>query len=272
MRPPRSRQRRATVWFLSVAALCTGLLVSPAQAAPAPGSTVPLGVPTGGGSLSLPLASGPPGATPTGCDPADNPRQNTSGTFCINGSELASRGYNRCLTEQVPLSPNVYSRNRCYGQSSTNDYVESIAQARLVQRLDTQWQSGDTISQRIQWETRIGGSALQSLTGLTYSDIEAQLGSLDYFKGKFNGTVPGMRVDVLTVGGDHNSPKSNPVGILEVKLQTNGGEPAAAAQAAAYSAALRLAGWANTAPGDVSTYRDTFHVSRQCPDGTCQAR
>ena len=62
--------------------------------------------------------------------------------------------------------PNVYLPNECYGANSKNDYFESIAQARLVQRLD-QFRGDDptdnpgVISGRLQWEVRLTPLVLQ---------------------------------------------------------------------------------------------------------------
>ena len=98
---------------------------------------------------------------------------NGSGLRCINGTDRRSRGYNRCLSQSGGLVPNAYPPNGCYGLSSPNDYIESIAQARLVQRLDSfrgdgdpDAETGGVISSRLQWEVRLTPVALQYMSGL----------------------------------------------------------------------------------------------------------
>jgi hypothetical protein len=150
---------------------------------------------------------------------------------------MSTRGYNKCLQFGTPLVPNVYLPNQCYGQSSQNDYIESIAQARLVQRLDNAWTPDEVISRGIQWEASIGGAGLASMTGLSSSALLAKLKLMDYFSDRSK--LPAMRVDVLMVGPAPQSPSTNPVGIIELKDDRNGGAAAAAAQAAGYEGALR---------------------------------
>jgi hypothetical protein len=87
---------------------------------------------------------------------------------------MFTRGYNKCLDPGKALAPNVYLPNQCYGQSSKNDYIESIAQARLVQTLDNAWIPGQAISRGIQWEANFSGPALASMTGLSRSALWAK--------------------------------------------------------------------------------------------------
>jgi hypothetical protein len=80
--------------------------------------------------------------------------------------------------------------------------------------------------------------------------------------------MPGMRLDVLLVGPNPETPAANPIGVLEVKGTWRGGAAAATAEAATqasgYVAALHLAGWSNTSARDTTGYLDTFRVAYRC--------
>jgi hypothetical protein len=237
-------------------------------------------------SATADATSLPPGAT-SSCTPEPDEDHNGSHRRCVNGSYLWTRGYNRCLSTQRPRDPNVYLPNECYGPRSRNDYIESIAQARLVQRLDKAWQPTLPISRGIQWEVRVGGAYLNNMSGLSNADLLTKLQQNPFFADRT--VMPGMRLDVLLVGPNPETPAANPIGVLEVKGTWRAGAAAATAEAATqasgYVAALRLAGWSNTSARDTTGYlgqvpsglpvRHSSDLRRLCGDRNaagCRAR
>ena len=182
-------------------------------------------------------------AMPRTC-PEDFAEQgNLQGSRCINGVQVVSRGTISGPCFAVVLLP-VIPRGLC---SDTNiRQAERIAQARLIKRMSIE--DGELlggISPQTQWEAKV----------VTNTGAANVLGEPDVFHYQLNAT----------------NPATNPVDVWEVKLDSNGGVPAARIQLNNYVTAFATEfGWRAARPGITqAAYVDEFEVEGylKCPDG-----
>ncbi|WP_344859283.1 VWD domain-containing protein, partial [Cellulomonas soli] len=236
-------------------------LISPAVASATPT------LPTAPSSAS---SETPPGAVST-C-PELPETTNQPGMRCINGSWIRSRGFNTCLSDAYKklLSFNVYLSNECYGASSSNDYFESIAEARLVRWLNFASDPSGTgvVHGRIQWEMRLPSKVLEKMSGLSADGLRNLLatdaGAIGEDGAPLKTFTVGYRPDVALIGADTSAPASNDVQVIELKGSWNGGEAAAEVQTLTYVMAMKAAGWSGARAADLTGYADNFRVVYKC--------
>ncbi|MFC0644167.1 VWD domain-containing protein, partial [Cellulomonas phragmiteti] len=193
------------------------------------------------------------------CDPADEDR-NSRDLRCLNGSQLRTRGYNHCLTNRDPGFNGIYYPNQCYGLGSSNEYIESIAHARLVQRMNL---LQGAVNPGVGVRGGAVDAAARQASGVVTSRIQWEV-NLTRLPG---GAAVG-RPDVVVQGGGWSNPVTNSVQVIEVKGDWNGGTAAATTQVGTYVATMRSAGWAGAVAPDTSWYVDQFRVVYECRKGT----
>lgn len=192
------------------------------------------------------------GATANVCDPSPEfTNLRTSSARCINGTLVRSRGYNGCLMSKRGPERMVYQRNECYGnEGSENTYIESIAQARLVQ-----WYNYD-LADRYPGEgvdpyedgdpAKREEAEVNQWSGVVTSAIQWELRTT-----RADGAgdvVAGGRADVVMVDEDWEHPDTNLVEVIEIKQGEEGSSAIGQAfeQADGYVTAMQLnLGWSN---------------------------
>ncbi|WP_197030113.1 VWD domain-containing protein, partial [Cellulomonas sp. URHE0023] len=224
---------------------------------------------------------------------------NSRATRCINGSLLRSRGFNYCLYATFPPKPavpltygvppklGVYLPNECQGRNSDKDYIESIAQARLVQTMNLLLAAGNpglgvsttatrsalenqaagVVSSRIQWEVSLTPLRLATMTGLTGDSLRnAILDNLaeETTQEQKDSVTVGFRPDIVVAGRFSQAPGTNPMDVIELKKDTNGTVAEAKFQVDTYVAAMKAAGWGGAKAANVSWYTDEFRVVEKC--------
>ncbi|MDR2374133.1 MAG: hypothetical protein LBD77_08590 [Bifidobacteriaceae bacterium] len=289
---PLARFSKALCGAVAIALVIAGITV------PAPAAAT--------GEASIPL-DWLYGLTNNECLPtAESSNARTSGTRCVNGTRVRSRGFNRCLRlHQHPPAVAVYAHNECYGSTwSEYNYIEAIAQARLVQWLNeamleaypgegvyplevrdvagdknntagtaadrlsaTVNQSDGIVTGSIQWELR---------TSRPPGETHEPDSSCADAEEVCTDPEPGGdgRADVVMVGPDWKDSKHNTVWVIELKQGRLNSSTAkdARLQAGSYVSKMRAnLGWYGARVADMSGYEDQFHVAVECKDALGQA-